>query len=73
MHEALRTSLCGLKESLELLDGCGRVIGHFLPVQDRSMYAGVNSPTDREELLRRAREGGGRTWAEIRADLEQTA
>ena len=59
-----------LKEGAELCDDAGRVVGFFTPAGDRPSYEGVESPLSREELHRRARQGGGRTLGEILADLE---
>jgi hypothetical protein len=80
VDEQTRTSLHNLDQALELRDVDGRVLGHFIPLPERRPrmaekweYEGVDSPTSREELLRRAEEGGGRTWPEIRADLERSA
>jgi hypothetical protein len=59
------------EEPVQILDQDGRVLGCFAPVVDMSLYATVEPPSSLEELLRRATEGGGRTWPEIKADLEQ--
>ena len=60
-----------LDHSAELCDPSGRVLGYFTPAVDRSLYEGVDSPVSEEELDRRSREGGGRTLAQIMADLER--
>jgi hypothetical protein len=40
-------------------------------VPTKTFYATLTSPNSIEELERRSRAGGGRTWPEIRADLEK--
>jgi hypothetical protein len=59
------------EEPVQIVDQDGRVIGCFAPVVDMSLYAMVEPPSSLEELMRRAGEGGGRTWPEIKADLEK--
>jgi len=56
-----------------LCDAAGRIVGYFSPALDPADYEGVDSPASEEELDRRSREGGGRTLAEIMADLEKRA
>jgi hypothetical protein len=80
VDEQTRAKLHNLEQALELRDNDGRVLGHFIPlpehrprVAEKWQYEGVDSPTSRQELLRRAQEGGGWTWPEIRADLERSA
>jgi hypothetical protein len=58
-------------EPAQVCDEEGRVLGYFTPTADPSMYESVEPPSSDEELLRRANAGGGRTWREIKADLEQ--
>ena len=55
----------------EVCDADGSVLGYFTPIVEHSEYEGVEPPTPVEELLRLASEGGGRTWREIKADLER--
>ena len=54
---------------VELCDAAGQTVGFFVP--DKIYYASLKSPHSEEELRRRERAGGGRTWPEIRADLEK--
>ena len=58
-------------EVLEICDSAGKTVGYFSPTVGRSDYAGVELQCSREELLRRAAEGGGRPLADILADFEQ--
>lgn len=58
-------------EPVRICDEHGHVLGYFTPTIDPSMYESVEPPTSEEELLRRAEVGGGRTWREIKAELEQ--
>jgi hypothetical protein len=60
-----------IHEQTELYDESGDLIGYFTPGIDKSVYAGVEPPISDEELRRRAEKGGGRTLAEIMADLER--
>jgi hypothetical protein len=67
ISERLRNTL----GQVELYDETGMLIGYFISETDRSFYATVEVPIADEELCRRAEKGGGRTLAEIMADLEQ--
>lgn len=75
VDERLRTQLNGLNEEMELCDGTGRTLGHFLPadVYRELMYAYAESqcPYTREELERMRHETGGRSLAEIWKRLGQ--
>jgi hypothetical protein len=62
--------LQGVTDDAELCDAGGHVLGYFTPAADRTLYAGVESPTPPDELLRRKKEGGGRPLADILRDLE---
>jgi len=55
----------------QICDADGQLLGYFTPAENASVYEGVEPPTPTEELLRRADAGGGRTWREIKADLEK--
>jgi len=70
IDETFRAKLGNLDSPLELCDETGRVVGHFIPEQDRSIYEGVESPTSNEELERRLREEPGRPLEDILRDLE---
>lgn len=52
-----------------ICDSTGRLVGYFTPALSPADYEGVDAPATEEELDRRSREGGGRTLAEIMADL----
>ena len=62
-----------LAEPAELYDESGRILGYFTPAADRSLDDGPESPHTPEELLRRARQGGGRPLAQILKDLNSKA
>jgi len=62
-----------VNERVEIRDEEGELIGYFTPRVDRSLYESVEIPVSEEELRRRAQKGGGRTLAEILADLERRA
>ena len=63
------------QEQLKLRDASGRVVGYFLPVQNRSneVIFGAKSPFPREEIERRLREGAAtaRPLNDILAEFEQ--
>jgi hypothetical protein len=58
-------------EPLKVCNQSGEVLGYFTPAVDRELYASVQPLCSEEELLRRAAAGGGRTLAEIMADLNK--
>jgi hypothetical protein len=58
---------------VEVRDEAGQLVGYFTPRIDRALYDSVEVPVSDEELRERAQKGGGRTLAEILADLEQPA
>jgi hypothetical protein len=62
-----------LTETVELCDTSGRVLGRFTPAFNASMYESLEPQISEVELLRREQRGGGRTLAEIMADLEKRA
>ncbi len=61
-----------IHERIELRDEAGRIIGHFLPGPPRDENGQIISPFSDEEVLEtfRMERGTGRTWAEIKRDLE---
>jgi len=65
--------LSGACQTLELCDGEGRVVGHFIPTLDRSSDPSMEPQITEEELQRRERQGGGRPLADILADLDKRA
>jgi hypothetical protein len=69
----VRAQLDKIKEPAELCDEAGRVLGRYLPVLDATLYQRMEVPISEEELDRREREAGGRSLAEILADLEKRA
>ena len=60
----------GLAHAAELCDEAGHLLGYFTPAHTRSLYEGIHIPVSEEELDQIEREGGGRSLAEIMADLE---
>ena len=63
--------LSNIGHQVELCDTSGRTLGYFVPVVTATQYADSPCPVSEEELDRRERQGGGRTLAEILADLER--
>lgn len=68
---SFQAKLQNLKEQVELCDEQGRVLGRFLPFADLASYTDLEPQVSEEELDRREREEGGRSLAEILADLEK--
>lgn len=66
--------LASAEHALQLCDANGKVLGWFEPSPPQPTLQEVldKCPTSEEEIERRIREelGTGRTWAEIRRDLE---
>jgi hypothetical protein len=62
LHEKLLT----LTHAVELCDSQGRVVGRYTPVP-----SGRGPQISEEEIQRRKSQEGGRTLAEILADLEK--
>lgn len=61
--------LGNLNERLELHDETGRLLDFFEPLGNGERYS--EPPITREEIQRRLNAGGGRSLAEILADLEK--
>jgi hypothetical protein len=62
-----------VSECVEIRDEGGELIGYFTPRVDRRLYEVSEIPGGGEEVRRRALKGGGRSLAEILADLESRA
>jgi hypothetical protein len=63
--------LAAARETVELCDHCGRVLGHFIPAVDPAKRAEMEPRISEEELQRRETQGGGRPLAAILADLNK--
>jgi hypothetical protein len=72
LDRATLARLHDLKERLEVCDESGETLGFFQPApsRDRSLYATAQVPVTEAELDRAEQQPGGRTLAEILADLE---
>lgn len=68
-----RNKLANARQKVELCDDSGHVFGHFLPLEQPTANTGREPRISDEEIERRLRCGGGRTLAEILADLEKKA
>lgn len=66
-----RAKLSNLDSYIELCDEKGSVLGYFTPLEDRSLYADVDSPENDEELDRRSREESERPFEDILRELEK--
>lgn len=73
----MESQLRGKRDSLELVNGAGRLIGFFTPFNQQHAADSPpgSSPTvvpfSASELKRREQETGGRSLAEIMSDLER--
>jgi hypothetical protein len=74
LDDTLRQKLHGLEAEVELRDETGKIVGHFLPAEKYQslLYAWARNRLSDEELKRRREEPGGRSLAEILADLERS-
>lgn len=72
LDAATAAKLHGARDSVELCDESGRVLGRFVPAENGLPGGKLPGPQiSEEELDRRERAGGGRSLAEILADLEK--
>lgn len=69
LDPALSAQLSSAPRAVQLCDAGGQLLGIFVP--SKADYENVVPPISEEELVRRESQSGGRTWAEIRADLEK--
>ncbi len=67
----MESQLRGKRDSLELVNGAGRLIGYFTPVDLQLESMPTEVPFSASQLDRREQESGGRSLAEIMADLER--
>jgi hypothetical protein len=68
---ATLAKLRGARQTLDLCDDRGQVVGRFIPAVDPFEGADLQPQVSEEELDRRERVGGGRPLADILADLEK--
>jgi hypothetical protein len=71
LDEAAASKFADVKDRAEVCDEAGRTLGYFLPLVPHAADEGIEVPFTEEELQRFAQEPGGRTLAEILADLEK--
>ena len=71
VDQAVCALLAPLKESVDLCDARGQVLGQFTPAASRLVADPMQPQVSEEELDRREREAGGRPLSEILADLEK--
>jgi hypothetical protein len=69
VDDPLTTKLAAADAPLEICASDGRVLGYFTPAKEKTRQ--LEPPGTEEEFARREAAGGGRTWAEIRRDLEK--
>jgi hypothetical protein len=67
----LREKLSSLSQPVDFIDEAGCLVGRFTPAVDLSGYERSGPQISEEEIQRRSQRRGGRTLAEIMADLEK--
>ena len=70
VDDATASLLRWVKQPVKIVDEQGSCIGTFEPVDKKSLYRDVEVPFSEEELQQFEQEEGGRSLAEILADLE---
>ena len=68
IESPLEAQLAGLVQPVEVVDGTGRSLGHFVPTQ--ATITSDDCPYSKEELARMRSAEGGRPLAEIWKSLE---
>lgn len=71
--DSLSRQVSGLAEPCIVVNQAGKKIGYFTPEVPAAIYEKVKASISLEELKRRSQMEGGRTLAEIMADLEKRA
>jgi hypothetical protein len=71
LDSATSNLLRQFKEPIELRDSRGLPLGTFTPIDEKRLYRELEIPFTTDELKRFASKPGGRTLAEILADLEK--
>lgn len=71
VNSSMVEQLRNLAGPVQLCDEHGIVLGEFRPAIDRELYKRVKPLVSDEELRRREQAGGGRSLAEILADLRK--
>ncbi|MCI0363493.1 MAG: hypothetical protein L0219_06390 [Phycisphaerales bacterium] len=71
VDETFTRQLPGANAPCIVLDAAGKRLGYFTPEVDRAWYQGLEPSVSDDELKRREQAGGGRSLAEILADLQQ--
>ena len=71
LDDVMVAKLADSKEPMELCDKAGHVLGFFHPVTADLKYENYEPPISDAEIERLAKQRGGRTLAEIMADLEK--
>jgi hypothetical protein len=71
VDDVTRAQLADRDAPVELFDVSGRLLGFFHPAMDDSLYENYEPPISEEEVVRLSHQRGGRTLAEIMADLEK--
>ena len=71
--ESMRAKLKDFTGPVAVCDDSGQTLGHFLPedLYRHLIYEWANAQITDEELQKRLQESGGRSLAEILADLQK--
>jgi hypothetical protein len=72
VDSAMREKLCNGKDSVEVFDEAGQILGVFYQTPPAPLPPGWRSPFSDEEIQRRRQEKGGRPLAEVLKDLGAT-
>ena len=70
LDAALRARFGDLTSPFPIFDESGKMILYVTPVNDPSLYVGIDCGAPDDELERRVQAGGGRPLTAILADLE---
>jgi hypothetical protein len=68
---AMWEKLVSLRETVDLCDEKGRIVGRFQPGPPRDADGNIIIPISEEELDRRSQESGGRPLKDILNDLSK--
>jgi hypothetical protein len=73
VNDAFRALVPDLTEKVAFCDDSGNVLGYYVPANQPSaeVYAWAKTQVTREQLDRASKQTGGRTWQEIKRDLER--
>jgi hypothetical protein len=73
VNDAFRALVPDLTAKVAFCDDSGKVVGYYVPANQPSaeVYAWAKAQFSQEQLDRASQQTGGRTWQEIKRDLER--